>query len=133
MRKDFIISEIQIHEAKAFGADAILLICETLEKSAIAELTFCTKEIGLEVLLELHSEKQIEKIDQNVNIIIGVNNRNLESFEVSLATSINLRKYFNEDVIFISESGIATQKDILELKQINTNAILIGEHLMKQK
>ncbi len=132
LRKDFIISEIQIHEAKAFGADAILLICETLEKSAIAELTFCTKEIGLEVLLELHSEKQIEKIDQNVNIIIGVNNRNLESFEVSLATSINLRKYFNEDVIFISESGIATQKDILELKQINTNAILIGEHLMKQ-
>ena len=83
-------------------------------------------------MLELHSEKQIEKIDQNVNIIIGVNNRNLESFEVSLATSINLRKYFNEDVIFISESGIATQKDILELKQINTNAILIGEHLMKQ-
>lgn len=130
--KDFIIDEIQIHQAKAFGADAVLLICEALEKSTIAELTLCAKEIGLDVLLELHSEKQLDKIDQSINKIIGVNNRDLETFEVSLTTSLNLRKQFNEDVIFVSESGITTQKDILELKQIKTNAVLVGEHLMKQ-
>lgn len=133
LRKDFIIDEIQIHQAKAFGADAILLICEALDKSAITELTLCAKEIGLDVLLELHSEKQLEKIDQNINKIIGVNNRNLETFEVSLTTSINLRQSFNEEIIFVSESGITTQKDILEVKQIKANAVLVGEHFMRQE
>ena len=133
LRKDFIIDEMQIHQAKAFGADAILLICEALDKSAITELTLCAKEIGMDVLLELHSEKQLEKIGQNINKIIGVNNRNLETFEVNLTTSINLRQSFNEDIFFVSESGITTQKDIFELKQINTNAVLVGEHFMRQE
>jgi indole-3-glycerol phosphate synthase len=133
LRKDFIIDEMQIHQAKAFGADAVLLICEALDKSAITELTLCAKEIGLDVLLELHSEKQLEKIDQNINIIIGVNNRNLETFEVSLTTSINLRQSFNEEIIFVSESGITSQQDILELKQIKANAVLVGEHFMRQE
>jgi len=133
LRKDFIIDKMQIHQAKAFGADAILLICEALDKSAIAELTLCAKEIGLEVLLELHSAKQFEKIDQNINKIIGVNNRNLETFEVSLTTSINLRQSFNEEIIFVSESGITSQQDILELKQIKANAVLVGEHFMRQE
>ncbi|MFA6978062.1 MAG: indole-3-glycerol phosphate synthase TrpC [Ignavibacteriaceae bacterium] len=133
LRKDFIIDEMQIHQAKAFGADAVLLICEALDKSAITELTLCAKEIGLDVLLELHSEKQLEKIDQNINKIIGVNNRNLETFEVNLTTSINLRQSFNEDIFFVSESGITTQQDILKLKQINTNAVLVGEHFMRQE
>jgi len=133
LRKDFIIDELQIHQAKAFGADAALLICEALDKSAIAELTLCAQEIGLEVLLELHSEKQLEKIDQNINKIIGVNNRNLETFEVSLTYSINLRQSFDKDIIFVSESGITTQKDLLKLKQIKTNAVLVGEHFVRQK
>lgn len=133
LRKDFIIDEIQIHQAKAFGADAVLLICEALDKSTITELTLCAKEIGLEVLLELHSEKQLDKIDQSINKIIGVNNRNLETLEVSLTTSINLRQSFNKDIIFVSESGITTKKDILELKQINVNAVLVGEHFMRQE
>jgi len=132
LRKDFIIDEMQIHHAKACGADAILLICEALDKSRITELTLCAKEIGLDVLLELHSENQIEKIDQNVNSIIGVNNRNLETFEVNLATSINLRSSFSEDCIFVSESGITTQKDLADLKQLKTNAVLVGEHFMRQ-
>jgi len=133
LRKDFIINEMQIHQTKAFGADAVLLICEALDKEAITELTLCAKEIGLDILLELHSEKQLEKIDQSINKIIGVNNRNLETFEVSLTTSINLRQAFNEDIIFVSESGITTQKDILELKRIKTNAVLVGEHFMRQE
>ncbi|MDP3149713.1 MAG: indole-3-glycerol phosphate synthase TrpC [Ignavibacteria bacterium] len=133
LRKDFIIDEMQIHQAKAFGADAILLICEALDKTAITELTLCANEIGLDVLLEMHSAKQLEKIDQSINKIIGVNNRNLETFEVNLNTSINLRQNFNEETIFVSESGITTQRDILELKQINVNAVLAGEHFMKQE
>ena len=133
LRKDFIVDEMQIHQSKAFGADAVLLICEALDKDAITELTLCAKEIGLDVLLELHSEKQLDKIDQNINKIIGVNNRNLETFEVSLTTSINLRKSFNEDVIFVSESGITTHNDILELEQIKVNAVLVGEHFMRQE
>jgi len=133
LRKDFIIDEIQIHQAKAFGADAILLICEALDKSIITDMTLCAKEIGLEVLLELHSEKQIDKVDQSINKIIGVNNRDLETFEVSLKTSINLRQSFNEDIIFVSESGITTQNDIKKLKQIKANAVLVGEHFMKQE
>jgi len=132
LRKDFIIDELQIHQAKAFGADAILLICEALDKSVIPELTLCANEIGLEVLLELHSEKQLDKINQNINKIIGVNNRDLESFNVNLKTSINLRQSFNEDIIFVSESGITTQQDIFELKQIGVHAVLAGEHFMKQ-
>ncbi|MFA6596216.1 MAG: indole-3-glycerol phosphate synthase TrpC [Ignavibacteriaceae bacterium] len=133
LRKDFIIDEIQIHQAKAFGADAILLICEALDKFQIVDLTLCAQAIGLSVLLELHSENQLEKIDQNINKIIGVNNRNLETFAVSLTTSINLRQSFNEDIIFVSESGITTQKDIYELKQIKANAVLVGEHFMRQE
>lgn len=133
LRKDFIIDEVQIHQAKAFGADAVLLICEALEKSVITELTLCAKEMGLEILLELHSEKQLEKIDQNINKIIGVNNRNLETFEVSLTTSINLRQSFCKDIIFVSESGITTQKDILELKQIKADSVLVGEHFIRQE
>lgn len=133
LRKDFIIDEMQIHEAKANGADAILLICEALDKTKIAELTLCAKEIGLDVLLELHSERQLEKIDQTINNIIGVNNRNLETFEVSLNTSTNLRHHFLETTIFVSESGITTKNDIVELKKINTNAVLVGEHFMRKE
>jgi len=109
------------------------LICEALDKFQIIDLTLCAQAIGLSVLLELHSENQLEKIDQNINKIIGVNNRNLETFEVSLTTSINLRKSFSEEIIFVSESGITTQKDIFELKQIKANAVLVGEHFMRQK
>jgi len=132
LRKDFIIDEIQIHQAKAYGADAILLICEALEKSKIIELTLCAKSIGLEALLELHSEEQLAKIDQTVNKVIGVNNRNLETFAVSVDTSVKLRRSFDEDIIFVSESGITSQNDLLVLKQIKTNAVLVGEHFMKQ-
>ena len=124
---------MQIHQAKAFGADAVLLICEVLDKSEITNLTLCAKEIGLDVLLELHDENQLEKIDQSINKIIGVNNRNLETFEVNLKTSINLRKYFSDNVIFVSESGITSQDDISELKTIKTNAVLVGEHFMRKE
>lgn len=131
LRKDFIIDEYQVFEAKAFGADLILLICEALSKNQITELTHTASEIGLEVLLELHSERQLEKINFKLNPIIGVNNRNLEDFSVNLETTVKLSKLIPDEVILVSESGIAKKEDIDYLKSAEIDAILIGEHLMK--
>jgi len=133
LRKDFIIDEFQVFEAKANGADLLLLICEALSKNQLNELTNAAAEIGMEVLLELHSESQIEKIDFNINKIIGVNNRNLEDFEVTLKTTKKISRKLPEEIILVSESGISEKKDIDFLRETNTNAILVGEHLMKSK
>jgi len=133
LRKDFIIDEIQIHQAKAAGADAVLLISEALDKIQIKELTYCANELSMDVLLELHSPEQIGKIDQSVNTIIGVNNRNLETFEVDLNTSIRLKEEFPKETLFVSESGIASRDDIRTLFRANVDAVLVGEHFMKQQ
>lgn len=131
LRKDFIIDEFQVLEAKTNGADLILLICEILEHSQIKELSAAASEIGLEVLLELHNKNEIAKIDFSLNKLIGINNRNLESFNVDLSSTAELRKYLPDDVFIVSESGIHSREDILYLKQNKVNAILVGEHLMK--
>ncbi len=133
LRKDFIIDEYQIYEAKANGADAILLIAESLSAKQINELTHAANEIGLEVLLELHSLSQIEKINFDLNKIIGINNRNLEDFSVSLETTKSLSEKIHDDIILVSESGIHEKQDIEFLKDTKTNAVLVGEHLMKHK
>ncbi len=133
LRKDFIIDEYQIFEAKANGADMILLICESLSKNQINELTHAAKEIGLEVLLELHSLPQIEKINFELNNIIGINNRNLQDFSVSLETTKLISEKIPDDIILVSESGIHEKQDIEFLKDTKTNAVLVGEHLMKHK
>ena len=131
LRKDFIIDEIQIHQAKAYGADAILLISEVLDKTQIRDYSQIAKELDLAVLLEMHSPKMLDKIDQSLNTILGVNNRNLEDFSVDLNTTGTIKKYINDDVIVVSESGIATQEDIQQLQQIGADAILVGETFIK--
>ncbi len=131
LRKDFIIDEIQIHEAKSNGADLILLICEALSKEQIKEFTILASEIGLEVLLELHNESQLEKIDFGLNKIIGVNNRNLEDFSVDLLTTQKISRHLPHDVVLVSESGISRKEDINFLKGVHADAILVGEHLMR--
>lgn len=134
LRKDFIISEYQVFEAKANGADFILLISEALSKAQLNELTCAARDTGMDVLLELHSPEQLEKIDIRLNNIIGINNRNLETFNVTLdTTAIVSEKIFsrNEEVFVISESGISKKEDISFLKKLNINAILVGEHLMR--
>lgn len=133
LRKDFIIDEHQIFEAKANGADVILLIAEALSKQQINELTHAAYESGLEVLLELHSDLQIEKIDFNLNTLIGINNRNLETFVTDLKTTSELSKRIPDNVLLVSESGIKNEDDIKKLKDSGTNAILVGEHLMKSE
>jgi indole-3-glycerol phosphate synthase len=131
LRKDFIIDELQVYEAKANGADLILLICEALSKVQIRDLSEIASGIGLEVLLELHSINQLEKIDFSLNKIIGVNNRNLESFIVDLSVTQNISGYLPEDVLLVSESGLNKKEDIYYIRNAGADAILVGEHLMR--
>ena len=131
LRKDFIIDLFQIYEAKANGADAVLLISEILTADQIKEFTLAAKETGLEVLLELHSEKMLDKIDFSINSLIGINNRNLESFATDLNTTFKISDLLPNNVTVVSESGIHNVEDVLLLKQTKTDAILAGEYFMK--
>ena len=131
LRKDFIVDEFQILEAKANGADAILLIAEALSKNQIKELSNIAEENDLEVLLEIHSEKQLDKIDFELNNIIGINNRNLETFEVDLNTTVRIATMLPSDILIVSESGINSKQDIELLKNQLIDGVLIGEHLMR--
>jgi len=131
LRKDFIIDEFQVYEAKSNGADAILLICEILSSAQINELTLCAKEIGMDTLLELHSKEEIEKIDFSINSIIGINNRDLGTFSVDINRTKEISPLLPGEVIIVSESGIKGKKDFDLLKENRINAALIGGHLMR--
>ncbi|HHH53582.1 MAG TPA: indole-3-glycerol phosphate synthase TrpC [Bacteroidetes bacterium] len=129
LRKDFIIEEYQIYEAKSIGADAILLIAEVLDKTVLKNLAKKAHELGLEVLMEIHSEKQLNKLNEFVDVL-GVNNRDLETFEVSLEKSKNISKLLPSGLIKISESGIHAPEDVNELKGFGFDGFLIGERFM---
>lgn len=133
LRKEFIIDEYQVFEAKANGADAILLISEILSANQIKELSKAAYELGMKVLLELHSEDQISKIDVSINKIIGINNRDLTNFKTDIKTTEDISNKLPNDILFVSESGISNKSDIDYLKSIKTNAILVGEHFMKSE
>lgn len=133
LRKDFILDDYQILEAKAFGADVILLISEILSTNQIKDLTDCAVENNLNVLLELHSENEISKIDFNRNNLIGINNRDLTTFEVDLKTTEKVLLKIDNEIISVSESGISKRDDIEYLKSIKVNAILVGEHFMRSE
>ena len=130
LRKDFVIDEYQILEAKSIGADAVLLICEILTKEQVSRLAKFANGLGLEVLLELHSEKQLDKYTSECQLI-GVNNRNLETFEVSLDFSKELVGKLPSEAIKISESGITSYKEAILLKSYGYDGFLIGENFMK--
>lgn len=130
LRKDFIIDEYQLYEAKAMGADVILLIAECLEKSEVAQLAQKAKSLGLEVLMEIHSEKQLEKLHECIDII-GVNNRDLETFNVSIQTSLDLFDKIPDDFVKISESGISNARSVVRLIEAGFQGFLIGENFMK--
>jgi indole-3-glycerol phosphate synthase len=130
LRKDFIIDELQVYQSKSIGADVILLIAEILSPNQISELTIASHELGMEVLLELHSENQIPKINFTINNLIGINNRDLDTFKVDLSTTIEIEKHLPEYINIISESGIKLKTDIELLHKTNTKAILVGERLL---
>jgi len=131
LRKDFTIDSYQIYEAKAMGADAILLICSILDTSAISEYMKIADQLGLSCLVEAHDEKEVYSALEAGARVIGVNNRNLKTFEVDINTSLQLRRLVPEDRIFVSESGIKTSEHIAVLRKNGTNAVLIGETLMR--
>lgn len=133
LRKDFIIDEYQVFEAKSNGADAILLISEILSKNQITELSNVASDLGMAVLLEMHSDEQISKIDFSINKIIGINNRDLKKFKTDLNTTKLISEKIYDDVILVSESGINTKEDIDFVKSIKVDAVLIGEHFMRQQ
>lgn len=131
LRKDFIIEPYQVYEASYFGAAAFLLIAALLETDQMLELAELGKELGLDALVEIHTEQELEKVLNSKLRIIGVNNRNLKTFTVSLDTSLNLSSLMPKDAIWVSESGINTVADIEKLQGVGYKAFLIGEQLMR--
>lgn len=132
LRKEFIIDEYQIIESKAIGADVILLIAAILTPEQVSDFTLKAHELGLEVILEIHSEEEAGHICAPVDIV-GVNNRNLKTFQVDLEQSARLNGHIPDDKIKISESGIHGVKDILYLKSLGYKGFLIGENFMKEE
>lgn len=131
LRKDFIIDPYQIYEAKIAGADMILLILSLTGFEKTKELLNVAKELGLEVLLEIHTEEEMKQaLELNTNFI-GVNNRNLKTLEISLDVSRELAKYINKDKIFICESGLKTSTEIKEMINLGYKGFLIGSHFME--
>ncbi len=131
LRKEFIIDEYQLLEAKAYGADVILLIAAILTRAEIKNLSEFAKSLNLDVLLEVHNEEELQKSIMPSLDMLGVNNRNLKTFEVSLNTSKSLSKIIPDDFVKVSESGISTIDAIQDLKQFGFQGFLIGENFMK--
>lgn len=131
LRKDFIVDEYQIYESKLIGADCILLIVSILSDDELNRFTKLADSLGLDFIIEVHDEEELTRIEDFSNAIIGVNNRDLKTFEVNIENSIRLRNFFKKDNIFVAESGIKNQKDIDKLSKHNINVFLIGESLMK--
>ncbi|MBB3125055.1 Indole-3-glycerol phosphate synthase [Mesoflavibacter sp. HG96] len=131
LRKEFIIDQYQIIEAKAYGADVILLIAAILSKEEIKQFSTLAKQLNLDVLLEVHNEEELHKSIMPSIDMLGVNNRNLKTFEVSLDTSKTLSEMIPNDFVKVSESGISTVEAIKDLKQFGYKGFLIGENFMK--
>ncbi|BCY29272.1 indole-3-glycerol phosphate synthase TrpC [Flavobacterium okayamense] len=131
LRKEFIIDEYQILEAKAFGADVILLIAAVLTREEIQHLSLFAQSLGLEVLLEVHNREELEKSIMPSLNMIGVNNRNLKTFEVSLDYSKELAQLIPDEFVKVSESGISSIEAIKDLQQFGYQGFLMGEHFMK--
>ena len=133
LRKDFIIDEYQIYEAKIIGADAILLIAAILDDETMKRLYDLAYRLGMDVLLEVHDEEEMQRALSMNAKIIGVNNRNLKDFSISLETTKRLSHLVNAEVVFVSESGISTKEDMDFLKNCNVNALLIGRAFMESE
>jgi len=131
LRKDFMIDEYQIYESKLIGADCILLIVSILSDHQLSTFVELAEKLELDYLIEVHDEVELKRIEHFSNALIGVNNRNLKTFEVDLNNSIRLKKCFHKSNIFIAESGIKSKADMSYLQENDIKAFLIGESLMK--
>jgi indole-3-glycerol phosphate synthase len=130
LRKDFVIDEYQLFEAKSIGADVVLLIAECLSVKQVKDLSAMAHNLGLEVLLELHSAAQLDKICDTIDCV-GVNNRNLKTFEVNIETSVILSALLPSSVVKVAESGISSPETMAYLRNYDFQGFLIGEAFMK--
>ncbi len=131
IRKDFMVDTYQVHEAKAMGADAILLIAACLDAGTLAKLAEEAKSIGLEVLCEVHAEEELEKLSPAVDVV-GVNNRNLKDFSVDIGQSLRIGRKIPSEYLKISESGIEDPQAVVRLRQDGFRGFLIGTYFMRQ-
>lgn len=131
LRKDFTVDEYQIYEAKVLGADAVLLICALLNTDVLAQYLAVCNQLGMSALVEAHTENELQSALQAGARVIGVNNRNLKTFEVDISTCTKLRALVPQNIAFVAESGIKTPQQVAALKRANVNAVLIGETLMR--
>lgn len=129
--KDFIITKEQIYNAKLLGASAVLLIVAILSDEELVDFINTARNLGLDALVEVHTREELDKALQADAKIIGINNRNLETFETDIQVTLNLRPYIPEGIIVISESGIHTKEDIVRLRKAYIDGILVGESFMK--
>ena len=131
LRKDFTVDKYMIYQAKAFGASAVLLICAILNDQELLEYRELAETLGMDALVEAHDEREVKMALAADARIVGVNNRNLKDFTVDINNSVRLREMVPENILFVSESGMKTRQDIERLEQNGTNAVLIGETLMR--
>jgi indole-3-glycerol phosphate synthase len=132
LRKDFMVDEFQLVEAKAMGADVILLIAAAIEKSRCQDLAAFAKSIGLNVFLELHEPSELEHIDDNVDVV-GINNRNLKTFKVDVEQSKRLSQLLPTEMVKVAESGISNPSVVKDFKSVGFEGFLIGEYFMRHK
>ena len=131
LRKDFVIDPYQVYEARAIGADCILLIVAALGDAALLELSLLAAELDLDVLCEVHDAEELERAQAVPVPLIGVNNRNLRTFETTLETTLQLQQLMEYDRILVAESGIHTPEDVALLRDAGINAFLVGEAFMR--
>lgn len=132
LRKDFMIDEYQFYEAKSIGADVVLLIAACLSPNQVHEFTELSHELGLEVLLEIHTEEELKHFNSKIDLV-GINNRNLKDFKVDLQHSVNLKNLLPKDVLSVVESGIYSIEDFNYLKEKGFDGFLMGEYFMKNE
>ena len=131
LRKDFVVDEYQIYQARCMGADCVLLICSLQDTETLQHYLDICQSLGLDALTEAHNEEEIRSAITAGAKIIGVNNRNLKDFSVDLGNAVRLRKMIPEDVLFVAESGVKTAEDVRTLYQAGADAILVGEAFMR--
>ncbi|MCU7613318.1 indole-3-glycerol phosphate synthase TrpC [Chryseobacterium sp. GMJ5] len=132
LRKDFMIDEYQFYEAKSIGADAVLLIAACLSPSQVQEFTDLSHKLGLEVILEIHTEEELEHYHSKIDMV-GINNRNLKDFKVDLQHSVHLKNQLPKDALSIAESGMYSVEDFKYMKEKGFDGFLMGEYFMKNE
>ena len=131
LRKDFVLDEVQLYEARAAGADAVLLIARMLSQEELCRLVKIARSLGMETLVEVHERRELTKVLRSETKVIGVNNRDLSTFEVDLETTVRLADAVPDETILVSESGIRPREDLARLESAGEDAVLIGETFMR--